>query len=61
MNTGLLSGIGRDRCILREGVARTDVTYDTSEVGAFTGFSYQLKSDFLTCLQSEKVGRIRRD
>ena len=61
---GLLTGIRRVRCILREGVARTDVPYDTSlfsEDGGVYRILISVEGRLPKCLKCEKLGHIRRD
>ena len=61
---GLLTGIRRVRCILREGVARTDVPYDTSlfsEDGGVYRILISIEGRLPKCLKCEKLGHIRRD
>ena len=61
---GLITGIRRIRCILREGVARTDMLYKESimdEDGTLYAVLISVEGRLPKCLKCEKLGHIRRD
>ena len=61
---GLLTGIRRIRCILRDGVDRTDIPYKESimaEDGSLYTVLVSVEGRLPKCLKCEKLGHIRRD
>ena len=61
---GLITGIRRIRCILREGVARTDMPYKESimdEDGSLYAVLISVEGRLPKCLKCEKLGHIHRD
>ena len=61
---GLITGIRRIRCILREGVDRIDIPYKESimaEDGSLYTVLISVEGRLPKCLKCEKLGHIRRD
>ena len=61
---GLITSLRRIRCILREGVTRTDIPYKKSimaDIGSLYTVLISVEGRLPECLKCEKLGHIRRD